>query len=98
MDDEGFVGLKTIMLSLSIASATGVYLLAATIFHTKRVFAVLCALTYFFFSIDGTLFWLGAFGVNISMCAMIYSLYFFKAALVKGSYFCLLYTSPSPRD
>ena len=89
MDDEGFVGLKTIMLSLSIASATGVYLLAATIFHTKRVFAVLCALTYFFFSIDGTLFWLGAFGVNISMCAMIYSLYFFKAALVKGSYFRL---------
>ncbi len=88
---EGFLATKAFFFTLNLLTGLGVYLLASVFFPSKRLFAAICALFYYYHSFDGTLFWLGAPGANISLFAAVYSLYFFQRSLNELSYRRLIY-------
>lgn len=82
-DVEGFYVLKLILFFITLFTMVGVY----------KVFSLFCkwyiafALSAIFivFPFDHTLFWLGAFGVNISLCFFVWSTYFLLLYFVASS-------------
>ena len=70
---EGFLLLNTILFILYVATICGIYKIFSI--YTSNYLSIFLALVFGLFPFDGTLFFSGAFGVNISLFAVVWSFY-----------------------
>jgi|CXWL01.1.fsa_nt_gi hypothetical protein len=82
---EGFITISSMLFVINVVSGFGLFLVINRLIPGKDFLAALSSLFIVFYPYDGTLFWHGAFGVNLGFALCIYSIFFFICAIEKKS-------------
>ena len=82
---DGFLILNSMLFSFGVLTGFGIFLVLLCFFPTKPLFSLVTSLLIMYFPIGGTLFWLGAMGVNLGYLLCVYSTLFFFLSLQNNS-------------
>ena len=74
------------LLFINLLTAVGIFFVLLQFFQKKYLFCTIASLLVMYYPGDGTMFWLGAFGVNLGLLFCVYSLLFFFRALEFRTY------------
>lgn len=85
LEPDGFRLLNAQLIGLGALSMTGLFLLTRRLLGGRVLPAFLVAGLTILFPNDPTMFWLGAFGVNISYCLMVWASYVGVCAIDRRS-------------
>lgn len=83
---------RTILYAIYVMTGLGLYLVISKYLNGKMLLSVLASLFIIIYPYDGTLFWLGALGVNLGFLLCIYSLLFFILSVEKRSAIYLFFS------
>lgn len=75
-EGNGFTPINLFLVTINIFTGLGIFLVLDRFFPQKVLFTSISSLLIMFYPYDGTMFWLGAFGVNLGYLLCIYSLYY----------------------
>lgn len=78
---DGFIPINLLLVTINIFTGLGIFLVISRFFPNKVLFCAIASLFIMYFPYDGTMFWLGAFGVNLGYLLCIYALYFFICSI-----------------
>ncbi|SDY98771.1 hypothetical protein [Tindallia californiensis] len=85
LNGNNILVLKSILFSVVLMQVWGVYLVIDKFFPDNKLFSSVASLLTMYYPYDGTMFWLGAFGVNIGFCLGVFSIFFFIRSTAKES-------------
>jgi hypothetical protein len=85
LDDVGFTTLNTFLILVNVLTGLGIFLVLNKIFPDKTLLSSVSSVLIMYFPYDGTMFWIGAFGVNLGYLLSIYALYFFICSVEDSS-------------
>lgn len=84
--DEGFLTINVFLFLINFFTSITTFLLLKRVFHSSLLFSAVAALFITYFPYDGTMFWLGAFGVNLGLLFALLAIYCFVHAVQEKSW------------
>lgn len=93
LSGEGFLTINVFLLTINLLTSVTIYQIINKVFNANAVFSAASALLIMYFPYDGTMFWLGAFGVNLGFLFALLSLYYFVSSVRSDSWFLLVISS-----
>lgn len=84
-EGDGFVTIRAFLATINIFTGIGMFLVLNRFFPKKTLFSIITSLLIMYFPYGDTMFWLGAFGVNLGYLLCIYSTYYFICSIEDSS-------------